>query len=32
MSKPITVRLLGGLGNQLFGYYAGAALAAKHDT
>lgn len=26
--KPITVRLVGGLGNQLFGYYAGAALAA----
>lgn len=32
MSKPITVRLIGGLGNQLFGYYAGAALAAKQDT
>ena len=28
MLKPITVRLVGGLGNQLFGYYAGAALAA----
>lgn len=27
MSRPITVRLVGGLGNQLFGYYAGAALA-----
>ena len=32
MSRPITVRLIGGLGNQLFGYYAGAALAAKHGT
>jgi hypothetical protein len=32
MSKPITVRLIGGLGNQLFGYDAGAALAAKHGT
>ena len=29
MSRPITVRLIGGLGNQLFGYYAGAALAAN---
>ena len=28
MPRPITVRLVGGLGNQLFGYYAGAALAA----
>lgn len=27
MPRPITVRLIGGLGNQLFGYYAGAALA-----
>ena len=32
MPRPITVRLIGGLGNQLFGYYAGAALAAKHDA
>ena len=32
MPKPITVRLIGGLGNQLFGYYAGAALAARHQT
>ena len=32
MSKPITARLVGGLGNQLFGYYAGAALAAHHGT
>ncbi|MFM9134478.1 MAG: alpha-1,2-fucosyltransferase [bacterium] len=32
MSKPITVRLVGGLGNQLFGYYAGAALAAHHGV
>lgn len=32
MPKPITVRLVGGLGNQLFGYYAGAALAAHHGT
>jgi hypothetical protein len=30
--KPITVRLIGGLGNQLFGYYAGAALAARHHA
>lgn len=29
MAKPVTARLVGGLGNQLFGYYAGAALAAK---
>lgn len=29
MPRPITVRLIGGLGNQLFGYYAGAALAAR---
>lgn len=28
MPKAVTVRLVGGLGNQLFGYYAGAALAA----
>lgn len=27
MPKPITVRLIDGLGDQLFGYYAGAALA-----
>ena len=32
MSKPITVRLVGGLGNQLFGYYAGAALAARRGV
>lgn len=32
MPKPITVRLVGGLGNQLFGYYAGAALAAHHGV
>ena len=32
MPPPITVRLIGGLGNQLFGYYAGAALAARHRT
>ena len=32
MPKPITARLIGGLGNQLFGYYAGAALAAHHAT
>ena len=32
MPQPITVRLIGGLGNQLFGYYAGAALAARHKT
>lgn len=32
MPKPITVRLIGGLGNQLFGYYAGAALAAHRGT
>lgn len=27
--KPVTIRLVGGLGNQLFGYYAGYALAAR---
>jgi hypothetical protein len=32
MPKPITPRLVGGLGNQLFGYYAGAALAAHHGV
>lgn len=32
MSRPITVRLVGGLGNQLFGYYAGAALAAHRGV
>lgn len=32
MPRPITVRLIGGLGNQLFGYYAGAALAAHHGV
>ena len=32
MTRPITARLIGGLGNQLFGYYAGAALAAHHHT
>jgi hypothetical protein len=32
VSRPITVRLIGGLGNQLFGYYAGAALAARHGV
>ena len=32
MPRPITARLIGGLGNQLFGYYAGAALAAHHGV
>lgn len=32
MPRPVTVRLVGGLGNQLFGYYAGAALAARHGV
>ena len=32
MPRPITIRLVGGLGNQLFGYYAGAALAARHGA
>ena len=32
MSRAITVRLVGGLGNQLFGYYAGAALAFQHGV
>lgn len=32
MGRPITVRLVGGLGNQLFGYYAGAALATRHGV
>lgn len=32
MPRSIQVRLVGGLGNQLFGYYAGAALAAHHHT
>lgn len=32
MSRPITARLIGGLGNQLFGYYAGAALAGMRRT
>jgi hypothetical protein len=32
MSRPITVRLIGGLGNQLFGYAAGAALAGMRGT
>jgi hypothetical protein len=32
MPKPITARLIAGLGNQLFGYYAGAALAAHHGV
>ena len=32
MSRPITVRLVGGLGNQLFGYYAGAALAGMRGV
>lgn len=32
MPEPITARLIGGLGNQLFGYYAGAALAARHGV
>lgn len=31
-SGAITVRLLGGLGNQLFGYFAGAALAAHRGV
>lgn len=31
-SRPVTVRLVGGLGNQLFGYYAGAALAAHRGV
>lgn len=30
MRSNVEVRLVGGLGNQLFGYYAGAALAAKN--
>jgi len=29
MSRPITAQLVGGLGNQLFTYYAASALAAK---
>lgn len=29
MSRPITAQLVGGLGNQLFTYYAAAALATK---
>ena len=29
MSRPITAQLVGGLGNQLFTYYAAAAVAAK---
>lgn len=32
MSRPITVRLIGGLGNQLFGYSAGLALAGMRGT
>lgn len=32
MSRPITVRLIGGLGNQLFGYAAGMALAGMRGT
>lgn len=30
VQRAITVQLVGGLGNQLFGYHAGAALAAHH--
>ena len=32
MSRPVTAELVGGLGNQLFGYYAGAALASRHGA
>lgn len=32
MSRPVTVRLVGGLGNQLFGYYAAVALAGMRST
>jgi hypothetical protein len=32
MSRPITAQLVGGLGNQLFTYYAAAALAAKRSV
>ena len=32
MARPVTVRLIGGLGNQLFGYYAGAAVAGMRGT
>lgn len=32
MPAPVTVRLVGGLGNQLFGYYAGYALAIRRGV
>jgi len=32
MGRHITVRLVGGLGNQLFCYFAGAALAGHLDV
>jgi hypothetical protein len=32
MPKPITVSLIGGLGNQLFGYYAASALAQRREV
>lgn len=32
VAPGITARLIGGLGNQLFGYYAAAALAAHHEV
>ena len=30
--KSITIKLVGGLGNQLFGYFAGLALARQHHV
>jgi hypothetical protein len=32
MPKPVTVQLVGGLGNQLFGYYAGRYVAKRLGT
>lgn len=32
MVKPVRIELRGGLGNQLFQYYAGAFLAQKHEA
>jgi hypothetical protein len=32
MNRPITAQLVGGLGNQLFTYYAVAAVAATHNA
>jgi len=32
MVKPVRIELRGGLGNQLFQYYAGAFLALKHEA